>query len=142
MGKKIAPKKKESTKLGDTFSLYLKEIAEYPLLGKEEEAELSKKIQNGDKKAWQLLYNSNLRLVVSIARKYFLKSGLSIQDLVQNGNIGLIYAVDKFDYKKDCRFSTYGTSWIRQAITRGIIKESMTISLPFFSIISMKRFPE
>ena len=113
----------------DPVHLYLKEIGNYPLLSMEEEVELAKRIEEGDEAAKQLLAESNLRLVVSIAKRY-VGRGLSFLDLIQEGNLGLIKAVDKFDYSKGFKFSTYATWWIRQAITRSIADQSRTIRIP------------
>jgi RNA polymerase primary sigma factor len=113
----------------DPVKLYLKEIGSYPLLSIAEEIELAKKIGEGDAHAKQILAESNLRLVVSIAKRY-VGRGLSFLDLIQEGNLGLIKAVDKFDYNKGFKFSTYATWWIRQAITRSIADQSRTIRIP------------
>lgn len=113
----------------DPVKLYLKEIGSYPLLTIEDEIELAKRIENGDEDAKQILAESNLRLVVSIAKRY-VGRGLSFLDLIQEGNLGLIKAVDKFDYTKGYKFSTYATWWIRQAITRSIADQSRTIRIP------------
>ncbi len=113
----------------DPVKLYLKEIGNYPLLSMDEEKELAQKIANGDQVAKDRLTESNLRLVVSIAKKY-VGRGLSFLDLIQEGNLGLIKAVDKFDYTKGYKFSTYATWWIRQAITRSIADQSRTIRIP------------
>lgn len=113
----------------DPVKQYLKEIGGYPLLTIEEEIELAKKIENGDEAAKQTLAESNLRLVVSIAKRY-VGRGLSFLDLIQEGNLGLIKAVEKFDYTKGYKFSTYATWWIRQAITRSIADQSRTIRIP------------
>ncbi|HWT73927.1 MAG TPA: RNA polymerase sigma factor RpoD [Mobilitalea sp.] len=113
----------------DPVHLYLKEIGNYPLLSMADEVELAKKIADGDEMAKQLLAESNLRLVVSIAKRY-VGRGLSFLDLIQEGNLGLIKAVEKFDYTKGYKFSTYATWWIRQAITRSIADQSRTIRIP------------
>ncbi len=113
----------------DPVHLYLKEIGNYPLLTMADEVELAKKIADGDEYARQLLAESNLRLVVSIAKRY-VGRGLSFLDLIQEGNLGLIKAVEKFDYLKGYKFSTYATWWIRQAITRSIADQSRTIRIP------------
>lgn len=113
----------------DPVKLYLKEIGSYPLLTIEEEISLAKRIESGDEFAKQILAESNLRLVVSIAKRY-VGRGLSFLDLIQEGNLGLIKAVDKFDYSKGYKFSTYATWWIRQAITRSIADQSRTIRIP------------
>ncbi len=118
-----------STITDDPVKLYLKEIGTYPLLTISEEIELAKKIEEGDAHAKQVLAESNLRLVVSIAKRY-VGRGLSFLDLIQEGNLGLIKAVDKFDYNKGYKFSTYATWWIRQAITRSIADQSRTIRIP------------
>lgn len=113
----------------DPVRLYLKEIGNYPLLSTAEEIALAERIEHGDEYAKQLLAESNLRLVVSIAKRY-VGRGLSFLDLIQEGNLGLIKAVDKFDYTKGYKFSTYATWWIRQAITRSIADQSRTIRIP------------
>lgn len=113
----------------DPVHLYLKEIGNYHLLTIEEEVELAKRIEKGDEYATQKLVESNLRLVVSIAKRY-VGRGLSFLDLIQEGNLGLIKAVEKFDYTKGFKFSTYATWWIRQAITRAIADQSRTIRIP------------
>lgn len=113
----------------DPVHLYLKEIGNYPLLTMDDEIELSKRIEQGDEEAKNLLAESNLRLVVSIAKRY-VGRGLSFLDLIQEGNLGLIKAVEKFDYTKGFKFSTYATWWIRQAITRSIADQSRTIRIP------------
>ncbi len=113
----------------DPVHLYLKEIGHYPLLSMSDEIDLAKKIAEGDDIAKQMLAESNLRLVVSIAKRY-VGRGLSFLDLIQEGNLGLIKAVEKFDYTKGYKFSTYATWWIRQAITRSIADQSRTIRIP------------
>lgn len=113
----------------DPVKLYLKEIGGYPLLTIDEEIALAKRIEEGDESAKKCLAESNLRLVVSIAKRY-VGRGLSFLDLIQEGNLGLIKAVDKFDYTKGYKFSTYATWWIRQAITRSIADQSRTIRIP------------
>ena len=118
-----------STISDDPVKQYLKEIGSYPLLSISEEIELAKKIEAGDNMAKRILAESNLRLVVSIAKRY-VGRGLSFLDLIQEGNLGLIKAVDKFDYNKGYKFSTYATWWIRQAITRSIADQSRTIRIP------------
>lgn len=115
--------------LDDPVRMYLKEIGQVKLLTAEEEIELAKRVSEGDKKAKDRLTEANLRLVVSIAKKYSGR-GLHILDLIQEGNTGLIRAVDKFDYTKGNKFSTYATWWIRQAITRGIADQARTIRVP------------
>lgn len=113
----------------DPVKLYLKEIGSYPLLSIDEEIALAQRIEEGDESAKKCLAESNLRLVVSIAKRY-VGRGLSFLDLIQEGNLGLIKAVDKFDYTKGYKFSTYATWWIRQAITRSIADQSRTIRIP------------
>ena len=115
--------------LDDPVRMYLKEIGQVKLLTAEEEIELAKRVSEGDKKAKDRLTEANLRLVVSIAKKYSGR-GLHILDLIQEGNTGLIRAVDKFDYTKGNKFSTYATWWIRQAITRAIANQARTIRVP------------
>lgn len=113
----------------DPVKQYLREIGGYPLLSIEEEIELATRIGDGDTEAKRILTESNLRLVVSIAKRY-VGRGLSFLDLIQEGNLGLIKAVDKFDHTKGYKFSTYATWWIRQAITRSIADQSRTIRIP------------
>src|SRR5215510_8112275 len=113
----------------DALQLFLNEMARYPLLTAEEEVELAKRIERGDKDAKDRMVNSNLRLVVSIAKKYQ-GHGLSLLDLIQEGIIGLIRAVEKFDYRKGFKFSTYATWWIRQAVQRGVANKARTIRIP------------
>ncbi|MFA6754489.1 MAG: sigma-70 family RNA polymerase sigma factor, partial [Candidatus Dojkabacteria bacterium] len=110
----------------DAIRSYLFEIGKIPLLTKEEEVILGKRIEQDNDEARQLLTTANLRLVVSIAKKYS-KSGLELLDLIQEGNVGLMKAVEKFDYHKGFKFSTYATWWIRQAITRAIADQARTI---------------
>ncbi len=118
-----------ATMSDDPVKLYLKEIGTYPLLTIEDEIKLAKRIESGDESAKKQLAESNLRLVVSIAKRY-VGRGLSFLDLIQEGNLGLIKAVDKFDYTKGYKFSTYATWWIRQSITRSIADQSRTIRIP------------
>ena len=118
----------------DSVKIYLRQIGKIPLLSTEEELELAKKIQeNRDEFAKDLLVNANLRLVVSIAKKY-IGRGLSFLDLIQEGNVGLIKAVGRFDYKKGYKFSTYATWWIQQSITRAIADKARIIRLPIHMI--------
>src|SRR4051794_36103175 len=113
----------------DALQLFLNEAGRYPLLTASQEVELAKRIERGDKGAKDLMINSNLRLVVSIAKKYQ-GHGLSLLDLIQEGIIGLIRAVEKFDYRKGFKFSTYATWWIRQAVQRGVANRARTIRIP------------
>ncbi len=113
----------------DALQLFLNEVGRYPLLTAEEEVELSKRIERGDKEAKDRMVNSNLRLVVSIAKKYQ-GHGLSLLDLIQEGIIGLIRAVEKFDWRRGYKFSTYATWWIRQAVQRGVANKARTIRIP------------
>jgi RNA polymerase primary sigma factor len=113
----------------DALQLFLNEAGRYPLLTAAEEVELAKRIERGDKAAKDLMVNSNLRLVVSIAKKYQ-GHGLSLLDLIQEGIIGLIRAAEKFDHRKGFKFSTYATWWIRQAVQRGVANKSRTIRIP------------
>jgi RNA polymerase primary sigma factor len=118
-----------ATATTDALQLFLNEMARYPLLTAEEEVELAKRIERGDKEAKDRMINSNLRLVVSIAKKYQ-GHGLSLLDLIQEGIIGLIRAVEKFDWRRGFKFSTYATWWIRQAVQRGVANKARTIRLP------------
>jgi RNA polymerase primary sigma factor len=113
----------------DALQLFLNEAARYPLLTAAEEVELAKRIERGDREAKDRMINSNLRLVVSIAKKYQ-GHGLSLLDLIQEGIIGLIRAVEKFDWRRGFKFSTYATWWIRQAVQRGVANKARTIRLP------------
>ena len=119
----------EGVSLEDPVRMYLKEIGNIPLLTAEEEVFLAQRIEKGDEQARKQLIEANLRLVVSIAKKY-VGRGMSFLDLIQEGNMGLMKAVEKFDYKKGNKFSTYSTWWIRQAITRGIADTAKTIRVP------------
>ena len=129
----------QSTLSTDAIRSYLFEIGRIPLLTGEEEVILAKRIEKGDEEAAQLLITANLRLVVSIAKKYS-KSNLELLDLIQEGNIGLMRAVEKFDYKKGFKFSTYATWWIRQAITRAIADQARTIRVPVHMIETINKY--
>jgi RNA polymerase primary sigma factor len=118
-----------ATATTDALQLFLNEMARYPLLTAEQEVELAKRIERGDKAAKDQMVNSNLRLVVSIAKKYQ-GHGLSLLDLIQEGIIGLIRAVEKFDWRRGYKFSTYATWWIRQAVQRGVANKARTIRMP------------
>jgi RNA polymerase primary sigma factor len=113
----------------DALQLFMNEIGRYPLLTKEQEVELAKRVERGDLEAKEQMINSNLRLVVSIAKRYQ-GHGLSLLDLIQEGIIGLIRAVEKFDWRKGFKFSTYATWWIRQAVQRGVANKSREIRVP------------
>ena len=119
----------EGISIDDPVRMYLKEIGKVPLLTAEEEIEIAKRLEAGDESAKQKLAEANLRLVVSIAKRY-VGRGMLFLDLIQEGNLGLIKAVDKFDHEKGYKFSTYATWWIRQAITRAIADQSRTIRIP------------
>ena len=124
--------------IDDPVRMYLREIGRIPLLTYEEELDLAQKILDGDEEAKQKLAESNLRLVVSIAKKY-LGRGMLFLDLIQEGNMGLIKAVDKFDYSKGFKFSTYATWWIRQAITRAIADQARTIRIPVHMVETINK---
>jgi RNA polymerase primary sigma factor len=125
----------------DPIQMYLKEIGETPTLTPEEEKELAKRIEKGDKLAREKLINANLRLVVSIAKKYVGKSPyMTFLDLIQEGNIGLFRAVEKFDWRKGYKFSTYATWWIRQAITRALADQARTIRIPVHMVELLTKF--
>ncbi len=128
----------DSISLDDPVKVYLREIGRVPLLSSEEEIALAVKIAQGDEVAKQRLTEANLRLVVSIAKKY-VGRGMYFLDLIQEGNVGLIKAVDKFDYTKGFKFSTYATWWIRQAITRAIADQARTIRIPVHMVETINR---
>ncbi len=123
----------------DAIRSYLHEIGKIPLLTADEEIILAKRMEKGEKEASQLLITANLRLVVSVAKKYA-KHGLELLDLIQEGNIGLMKAVEKFDYKRGFKFSTYATWWIRQAITRAIADQARTIRIPVHMIETINKY--
>ena len=125
----------------DSIQIYLREIGQYPLLNAQQERELAKRIAEGDDEAKHILARSNLRLVVSIAKKYANRSpDLTLLDLIQEGNIGLYKAVEKFDYSKGFKFSTYATWWIRQAITRALADQSRTIRIPVHMVETIAKY--
>ena len=128
----------EGVSIDDPVRMYLREIGKIPLLTYEQELDLAKKILEGDEAAKQKLAESNLRLVVSIAKKY-VGRGMLFLDLIQEGNMGLIKAVEKFDYTKGYKFSTYATWWIRQAITRAIADQARTIRIPVHMVETINR---
>ena len=128
----------EGVSVDDPVRMYLREIGKIPLLSYEEELDLAKRILNGDEAAAQKLAESNLRLVVSIAKKY-VGRGMLFLDLIQEGNMGLIKAVEKFDYHKGFKFSTYATWWIRQAITRAIADQARTIRIPVHMVETINK---
>ena len=128
----------EGVSTDDPVRMYLKEIGQIPLLTAEEELELAKRMSEGDENAKEKLAEANLRLVVSIAKRYAGR-GMQLLDLIQEGNLGLIKAVDKFDYQKGYKFSTYATWWIRQAITRAIADQARTIRIPVHMVETMNR---
>ena len=127
----------------DSIQIYLREIGQYPLLTALEERTLAKRIVDGDDEARNLLARANLRLVVSIAKKYVGRSpDLTLLDLIQEGNLGLFKAVDKFDFTKGFKFSTYATWWIRQAITRALADQSRTIRIPVHMVETMAKYKQ
>lgn len=127
----------------DSIQMYLKEIGQYPLINAAMEKELAKRIQAGDSEAKNLLAKANLRLVVSIAKKYVGRSpDLTLLDLIQEGNLGLFRAVDKFDWTKGYKFSTYATWWIRQAITRALADQSRTIRVPVHMVETIAKYKQ
>lgn len=127
----------------DSVQLYLKEIGRYALLTQQEEKDLAKRSEKGDEEARQRLMKSNLRLVVSIAKRYAHRtSQMSILDLIQEGNIGLSKAVEKFDYRRGFKFSTYATWWIRQAITRALADQSRTVRIPVHMIENISKYTQ
>jgi RNA polymerase primary sigma factor len=128
----------EGVTIDDPVRMYLKEIGKVPLLTAEEEVELAIRMENGDNEAKRKLAEANLRLVVSIAKRY-VGRGMLFLDLIQEGNLGLIKAVEKFDYKKGFKFSTYATWWIRQAITRAIADQARTIRIPVHMVETINK---
>lgn len=128
----------DGVSIEDPVRMYLKEIGKVPLLSAEEEIELAKKMEMGDEEAKKRLAEANLRLVVSIAKRY-VGRGMLFLDLIQEGNLGLIKAVEKFDYRKGYKFSTYATWWIRQAITRAIADQARTIRIPVHMVETINK---
>ena len=128
----------EVMSVNDPVRMYLKEIGKIPLLSSEDEMEIAKKLEEGDEKAHNTMVEANLRLVVSIAKRY-VGRGLQFLDLIQEGNLGLIKAVDKFDYRKGYKFSTYATWWIRQSISRAIADHARTIRIPVHMVETLNR---
>jgi len=128
----------EGVSLEDPVRMYLKEIGKVPLLSGEEELELAKRIEEGDEAAKKRLSEANLRLVVSIAKRY-VGRGMQFLDLIQEGNLGLMKAVEKFDFRKGYKFSTYATWWIRQAITRAIADQARTIRIPVHMVETINK---
>lgn len=141
LAQKNAYRRQESSY--DSIQMYLREIGQYPLLTAAEERMLAKRIVEGDEEARNLLARANLRLVVSIAKKYVGRSpDLTLLDLIQEGNLGLFKAVDKFDFTKGFKFSTYATWWIRQAITRALADQSRTIRIPVHMVETMAKYKQ
>ncbi|MDB5260581.1 MAG: RpoD subfamily polymerase sigma-70 subunit, polymerase primary sigma factor [Candidatus Nomurabacteria bacterium] len=127
----------------DSIQMYLREIGQYPLISGDNERELAQRIEKGDREASTLLAKANLRLVVSIAKKYVGRSSdLTLLDLIQEGNIGLFKAVEKFDWTKGYKFSTYATWWIRQAITRALADQSRTIRIPVHMVETIAKYKQ
>ena len=141
-------KKKERRSLdlselsADSIQMYLKEIGRVPLLSHDEEIELAKRKERGDREAEHRLIEANLRLVVSIAKKFANAKGMNLLDLIQEGNIGLFRAVEKFEHRKGFKFSTYATWWIRQAITRALADQSRTIRIPVHMVETINKFQQ
>ncbi len=140
---KLALKYSKDAKSYDSIQMYLKEIGQYPLIAAGEERELAKRIEKGDIEAKNLLARANLRLVVSIAKKYVGRSSdLTLLDLIQEGNLGLFKAVEKFDWTKGYKFSTYATWWIRQSITRALADQSRTIRIPVHMVETISKYKQ
>ncbi len=140
---KLALKYSKDAKSYDSIQMYLKEIGQYPLIAAGEERDLAKRIEKGDIEAKNLLARANLRLVVSIAKKYVGRSSdLTLLDLIQEGNLGLFKAVEKFDWTKGYKFSTYATWWIRQSITRALADQSRTIRIPVHMVETISKYKQ
>ncbi|TSC85150.1 MAG: RNA polymerase sigma factor, sigma-70 family [Parcubacteria group bacterium Gr01-1014_17] len=138
-----AGRHEESGSSHDSIQIYLREIGQYPLIGAQAEKDLAKRIAVGDTEAKNLLAKANLRLVVSIAKKYVGRSpDLTLLDLIQEGNLGLFKAVEKFDWTKGYKFSTYATWWIRQAITRALADQSRTIRVPVHMVETISKYKQ
>jgi RNA polymerase primary sigma factor len=141
--KKAIDKYSKDKKTRDSIQMYLKEIGQYPLIKAAQEKDLAKRIELGDLEAKNLLARANLRLVVSIAKKYAGRSSdLTLLDLIQEGNLGLFKAVEKFDWKKGYKFSTYATWWIRQSITRALADQSRTIRIPVHMVETISKYKQ
>lgn len=139
--KDFATKRQPETK--DSIQMYLREIGKYPLIKAADEVALAKRIESGDEEAKNLLAKANLRLVVSLAKKYVGRSpDLTLLDLIQEGNIGLFKAVEKFDWTKGFKFSTYATWWIRQSITRALADQSRTIRIPVHMVETISKYKQ
>jgi len=141
MDYKFDPEKQSSSY--DSIQMYLKEIGQYPLLSAAEERDFAKRIEAGDEEAKNLLAKANLRLVVSIAKKYLGRSrDMTLLDLIQEGNLGLFKAVEKFDWRRGYKFSTYATWWIRQAVTRSLADQSRTIRIPVHMVETIAKYKQ
>jgi len=140
---KLALKYSKDAQTYDSIQMYLKEIGQYPLIAASDERELARRIEKGDQEAKNLLARANLRLVVSIAKKYVGRSpDLTLLDLIQEGNLGLFKAVEKFDWTKGYKFSTYATWWIRQSITRALADQSRTIRIPVHMVETISKYKQ
>ena len=139
----LSDKNLNKSTMHDSIQMYLKEIGQYPLIFAAEEKELARRIEKGDAEAKNLLARANLRLVVSIAKKYVGRSAdLTLLDLIQEGNLGLFKAVEKFDWTKGYKFSTYATWWIRQSITRALADQSRTIRIPVHMVETISKYKQ
>lgn len=143
VGEKTLVRKPRSDEKIDPIQMYLKEIGQIPFINAEEEKELAKRIEKGDQEAKKKLAQANLRLVVSIAKKYIGRSpNLTLLDLIQEGNLGLFRAVEKFDWRRGYKFSTYATWWIRQAITRALADHARTIRIPVHMVETLSKYSQ